>query len=226
MKSRTTERQLNTDSKLKANSELTTIAKPKTTLDVAIWDAIRQLGSFVSEPEFFTKMETVFGENINYQNLSSATLPALEVLSSEDLNGANGAYSVDTNTIYLSQEFINSNLKNPEAIADLLLEEIGHSIDNLLNETDTPGDEGEYFAAIVNNKTLSLAEIARITRENDTGTIIVNGKTISIEQQIIDGTNGDDNLIGTEKDDIISPGLGMDTVDGGDGDDLTDSKLF
>ena len=189
-------------------------------LDISAWEAIKQLGSFVNDSEFFTKMATVFGENIDLKNISSAVLPSLQILPSDTLNGASGAYSNDTNTIYLSKEFINSNLENPQAIVDLLLEEIGHVIDNILNETDTPGDEGEHFAAVVNGLTLSPKEMNRIMSEDDSGTIVVDGKTIAIEQQVFNGTNGDDSLLGTAGDDTISPGLGRDTVDGADGNDL------
>ena len=208
----------NNQQQARANQEVT-IAK-ETILEKYVWNAVEQLSSFVGDSGFFTKMSTVFGENINFKNLSSATLPSLEVLASKNLNGANGAYSVDTNTIYISQEFINNNLENPQVISDLLLEEIGHSIDNILNQADTPGDEGEYFAAVVNDRALSPAEIARITTEDDTGTITLNGKTISVEQQAFTGTDDNDSIVGTSGDDTIDPGLGQDTVDGAAGNDL------
>lgn len=171
-------------------------------------------------------MGAIFSPNIDFKNLSSATLPSLKILFSQNLNSANGAYSIDTNTIYVSKEFINSNLENPQAISDLLLEEIGHSIDSILNEADTPVDEGEHFAAVINNLTLSQAEIARIISEDDSGIITLNGKTISVEQQTFTGTNGEDNIVGTSGDDTIAPELGRDTVDGGDGNGFIDCRLL
>ena len=55
------------------------------------------------------------------------TIPPVEVLSSSQLNGANGAFAAQTNRIYVSAEFLA--ISSPEQITRLLLEEIGHKID-------------------------------------------------------------------------------------------------
>jgi hypothetical protein len=56
---------------------------------------------------------------------------------------------------------------NPAAVADVLLEEIGHSVDARLNVTDSPGDEGAIFAAVVQGKELSEGELQGLKSEDD-----------------------------------------------------------
>jgi hypothetical protein len=52
-------------------------------------------------------------------------------------------------------------------VADVLTEELGHYIDSKLNLIDTPGDEGEHFAAKVRGEVLSWEDVGRLRREND-----------------------------------------------------------
>jgi hypothetical protein len=47
---------------------------------------------------------------------------------------------------------------NPEAIAAVLLEEIGHFVDSKINFSDAPGDEGAIFSALVRGVELDKAE--------------------------------------------------------------------
>ncbi len=59
-----------------------------------------------------------------------------------------------------------------QSLADVLTEELGHYIDSEVNEEDTPGDEGEYFAALVSGDELSEEEIERLRGEDDTVAIL------------------------------------------------------
>jgi len=68
------------------------------------------------------------------------------------------------------------------AIADVLREEIGHSVDVRLNVTDSLGDEGAIFGAVVQGKVLSEGELQGLRGEDDIGTVLFNGQTISIEK--------------------------------------------
>ena len=83
----------------------------------------------------------------------------VELRSEEDLKGAKGAYtsldhSTQTERIYLNADWIGQGVSSL-AIAFVLLEESGHSLDNRLNgELDSQGDEGEAFA----NKVLKKGE--------------------------------------------------------------------
>jgi len=63
-----------------------------------------------------------------------------------------------------------------------LREEVGHSVDARLNVTDSPGDEGAIFAAVVKGKELSSEELATLKAEDDSAIFIQNGSQISIEK--------------------------------------------
>jgi hypothetical protein len=64
----------------------------------------------------------------------------------------------------------------------VILEEFGHFVDAQVNATDTPGDEGELFSAMVRGVSLSTAELSRIKTEDDHAVIVVNGQSIAVEQ--------------------------------------------
>jgi hypothetical protein len=73
-------------------------------------------------------------------------LPKVEVLTKEELGQSNGAYASDRHTIYLSSTFLAQHGNDLAALTDVLLEEIGHGVDQLLNRgRDSAGDEGEIF---------------------------------------------------------------------------------
>ncbi len=64
----------------------------------------------------------------------------------------------------------------------ILTEELGHAIDNYLNDgADTSGDEGELFAATVIDGDVESAERSRILASSDTGQIIVDGELYEAE---------------------------------------------
>jgi Bacterial toxin 44 len=158
-------------------------------LTTGLQTAIGQLKKFVNEPAFSENMTIAFGERIDLdsatsliQNLSNGRfLPQIEILSLKDINGFNGAFDVLTNTLYISEDFLLQNANNPDAIASVLLEEIGHSIDSRVNAIDAVGDEGEIFSALVQGTTLSQTDILALKSENDQVTISPNGKPILVE---------------------------------------------
>lgn len=158
-------------------------------LSTGLQTAIGQLKKFVNEPAFSEKMTIAFGERIDLesatsliQNLSNGQFsPQIEILSLKDINGNNGAFDVLTNTIYISEDFLLQNANNPDAIASVLLEEIGHSIDSRVNAIDALGDEGEIFSALVRGTNLSQTDVVALKSENDQATINPNGKPILVE---------------------------------------------
>ncbi|MGB7441851.1 MAG: hypothetical protein WA919_12340, partial [Coleofasciculaceae cyanobacterium] len=149
----------------------------------------QRLQAFASEADFTRNMAVAFGEEAEVDSLEAAWLagdlsifPELEIRNLAELNGANGAYSADTNRIYLSWEFLQSNQGNTESLASLLLEEIGHRVDSLLNTQDSAGDEGEIFSALVRGENLSSEQLQRLRAEDDTETISLDGQIIQIEK--------------------------------------------
>ena len=134
--------------------------------------ALAKLRKFALRADFDASLKQVFGVEIESTELKQAwlagnfgTLPNLEIIAASQINNARGAFAAATNTIYLSDELIKG--RNLNAITEVFLEEYGHYLDHKLNQQDTAGDEGEYFAAVVTGKTLSLSNITRLQTEND-----------------------------------------------------------
>ncbi|MFM6871762.1 MAG: hypothetical protein ACKPKQ_17525, partial [Dolichospermum sp.] len=140
------------------------------------------------------------------------------ILDSSILGNANGAYASSNNQIYLSANFVATS--TAEAISAVLLEEIGHFVDAHINLSDSAGDEGAIFAALVQGNSLDTTTLQALKAEDDHATITVNGQNIQVEQQNFTGTNGNDTITGTSGNDTINSGLGIDVVNGGAGDDL------
>ena len=108
----------------------------------------------------------------------------IQVLDKSVMGVHEGAYSATAAggpTIFIRSDL----LQGPESKAILqsvLLEETGHHIDYVLNGSlDSPGDEGEQFSAIVRGQALVGADLARVTTENDHGTLVVNGLSVPVE---------------------------------------------
>ncbi|PSF35404.1 hypothetical protein C7H19_16625 [Aphanothece hegewaldii CCALA 016] len=148
-----------------------------------------ELQEFSSDATFDDKMLLSFGAENETEELKAKWLvgdlsgfPPIEVVNSRVLNGANGAYSKAQNRIYLSSDFLIQNIGNIEAIVAVLLEEYGHSVDGVLNSTDTLGDEGQLFSALVTGRNLSQNEIEAIQAEDDSVVITVDGISIEVEQ--------------------------------------------
>jgi hypothetical protein len=151
------------------------------------------LTSFANLSNFWTLFDTAFGSSYDFATAASlrsqwqaqdfSQFPTIEVVSSDILGNANGAYASSTNKIYLSDSFITS--ASQQSLEAVILEEFGHFVDAQVNQTDTAGDEGELFSAIVRGVSLSSTELSRIKTENDQAIIVVNGEAISIEQSTI-----------------------------------------
>ena len=105
-------------------------------------------------------------------------------MSSSILGRANGAYAASNKTIYLSQEYVGVNANQPQAVADVLLEEIGHYVDSRINSFDAAGDEGEIFSALVQGKALSEQQLKFLRIEDDSATITLSGQSLGIEQSV------------------------------------------
>jgi hypothetical protein len=146
------------------------------------------LSNFTSLTDYPQKLASVFGENFEtlaaantlseaWKNSDFTIIPTIEIISDSDLNGANGAFSIQTNRIYLSESLINR--ANSSLIFNVILEEIGHKIDSVINDVDTAGDEGQLFSALVRGETLSTTELNAIKQENDHAIITIDGQAIA-----------------------------------------------
>jgi hypothetical protein len=157
---------------------------------------VEQLSAFAASTGFSQKMSLAFGDSLLNRQLTNLqngwleddywVLPDIKILPGEQLNGSFGAFAQATNTIYLSQDYIDRNATNPAAISSVLLEEVGHFVDAKLNFRDTPGDEGAIFAALVQRSDLDEATLKTLKAKDDGGAIEVEGMTIQVEQATAD----------------------------------------
>ncbi|MEZ2277288.1 MAG: matrixin family metalloprotease [Microcoleus sp.] len=177
------------------NQSLTISANPTPTniLNSQVMPTVYQdLQRFATDPNVNEKLKLTFGSDYNVQTAQTilanwvignlSNIPSIELVERGDIAGANGAFASATNKIYLSKDILTGSIINTEAIKDVILEEIGHSIDAQVNTVDAPGDEGEIFAGVVKGKTFDAAELAKLKAEDDSGTIHLNGKEIQVEK--------------------------------------------
>jgi hypothetical protein len=151
-----------------------------------------QLTSFANLSNFWSLFNTAFGSSYDFATAASfrsqwqsgdfSLFPQIEVVSSDVLGTAKGAYAISTNRIYLSDRFVS--VASQQSLDAVILEEYGHFVDAQVNGTDTAGDEGELFSAIVRGISLSAPELSRIKRENDQTVIVVDGQSVAVEQAV------------------------------------------
>ena len=167
------------------NSNLNTIYT--TILQASVGNIISLLNDFAVDPLFAEKFALVFETTVSSEQFLQAvtTLPAIEVRSDADLAGALGAFSGQTQKVYLSESLVKGDSSQLEAV---LIEEFGHYFDFRFNTTDTPGDEGELFSNVVRGVNLSNSELRRIQNEDDHAVISLDGQLISVEEAF--GPNG------------------------------------
>ncbi|MFM6074119.1 MAG: hypothetical protein ACKPB9_21445, partial [Dolichospermum sp.] len=59
---------------------------------------------------------------------------------------------------------------------------IGHFIDAQINLSDSAGDEGAIFAALVQGYSLDTQTLQALKAEDDHATITINGQVVAVEQ--------------------------------------------
>jgi Ca2+-binding RTX toxin-like protein len=204
--------------------------------------AIVQLRQLASQADFIDRLQVAFGSGFDPQialGLQSSLqagdtsfLPAIEIRTSDELAGANGAYDSTRDRILVAGGFLLESIDRPDRIVNLLLEEIGHKFDRLLNgEVDSLGDEGAIFAALAQGQTLSTTALAQLQAQDDHRILSIDGRQVAVELEVWTGTSGDDlhtgtaiedTLSGLDGNDTIFGGAGNDAIDGGNGNDSLD----
>ncbi|MDD1428469.1 endonuclease/exonuclease/phosphatase family protein, partial [Dolichospermum sp. ST_sed9] len=159
-------------------------------VDQALRDSYDYLSKFRFDPEYSQKLETAFGTDFNrevadklfnnFSNKNFTNIPTIKIVNRADIYGGNAAFSADTGLVYLAVEFLTENYKNPSIITDVLLEETGHFVDSHINKIDSPGDEGEIFANLVQGNLLSEQELQALKSENDIATVISSNQGITV----------------------------------------------
>ncbi|NTW20226.1 MAG: hypothetical protein HGA42_11740 [Nostocales cyanobacterium W4_Combined_metabat2_030] len=151
-----------------------------------------QLIDFANKNNFWQVFDTAFGTQYNrslaeilrlqWEAGDFSQLPQIEILDSSILGSANGAYASSENRIYLSNTFVAS--ASLAAISGVLLEEIGHFVDAKINQTDSAGDEGAIFAALVQGQNLDVETLRILKAEDDHSIITLNGQSTPVEQSV------------------------------------------
>ncbi|MBD2547856.1 DUF7507 domain-containing protein [Planktothricoides raciborskii] len=162
------------------------------TLQQARGVAESHLANFATIADFDEKMNLAFGESRNvaatealakaWETGDFSGIPEIEIRPTVEINGALGAFAGEGNKIYLSQELLEEG--NVGAVANVLLEEIGHGVDWQINVTDAFGDEGAIFSAVVRGESLSGAELQALKAEDDSATVWLDGQLVAIEQAV------------------------------------------
>jgi pimeloyl-ACP methyl ester carboxylesterase len=115
----------------------------------------------------------------HFEQNNFTNAPNIKLVSGQSFNGA---YAKETNTIYLSQEFVVDNLGNISAVTGVLLEEFGHYFDSRINVQDAAGDEGDIFSRLVRGEVIDDGELGLLKGEDDHGFVVDGGKTVAIEK--------------------------------------------
>ncbi len=154
---------------------------------------------------------------------------AVELRSDAELNGALAAYASVGHTgserIYVNADKISSGVLDLQLLTSALLEEFGHALDRRLNGgTDSPGDEGQLFAAQLTGVVLSAEQRALIDAEDDTAVLMIDGVQVAVELAAFNATTDTDNpTLSTGADTVTVTATGQiqaaDTFSGGAGTD-------
>ncbi|EFA68895.1 hypothetical protein [Cylindrospermopsis raciborskii] len=160
----------------------------KNKLNGALTSVIQTLQEFAEQTNFWQILDIAFGRTYNHLRVKElrtqwrqrdkGALPLIEIVNQEVLGSSLGAYSIDTDKIYMSEQFV-VNAKLADLVL-VLLEEYGHHVDAQVNAKDTPGDEGEIFAALVLGKTLDDESLRNLRAEDDSAVIALGGEVIKI----------------------------------------------
>ncbi|MBW4550364.1 MAG: right-handed parallel beta-helix repeat-containing protein [Aphanocapsa sp. GSE-SYN-MK-11-07L] len=164
-------------------------------LEISLQGAYSQLTAAAKSDSFLPEIVRIYGGSGDSSRLQElvdswasgdfSQLPSIEILSGNSLNGANGAFSETTSTIYLSSDFLSQSLTNRDVLGPtgLLIEEIGHFVDTIINPgNDTAGDEGALFSATVMGIPLNRAQRYLINSEDDHGFVNIDNQAIAVEQ--------------------------------------------
>ena len=153
----------------------------KSKITAAIYAADQLLLQWQSNTDLWQQLlQQVFGCTADI-DLGDITV---EILDSNIMAGMRGAYAPvapdGDERIYINGDWLKS-ASNIE-IKDVVLEELGHAIDQKLNgNNDTAGDEGAIFAALIQDRAIDVSEL----HQNDASELFISGRRIKIEASSI-----------------------------------------
>jgi Ca2+-binding RTX toxin-like protein len=126
---------------------------PKGIVPSTLKNLLKPLSLWASKSSAEADLESIFGPRLDwasafkhiaaFRRVDFSLLPVIRTLPATDMPGLWGGYSRDTREIYLSADC------PQELLSAVLIEEIGHFLDQELCSEETPGEEGARFAAAV-----------------------------------------------------------------------------
>jgi hypothetical protein len=161
-------------------------------LNSQVLKVVRQyLAQFAATDGFEEVIANIFGDDsdrvgsvVRQQWLDGdfSLIPEVRVVFDGELGTANGGYAAALDQILVSADFLARHEGDVAAVAGLLLEEIGHKLDWVLNgDVDSPGDEGAIFSALVLGTNLSEKSWEQLRRENDSVVLVLDEKKVDVE---------------------------------------------
>ncbi|MFM7439712.1 MAG: hypothetical protein ACKO2V_14105, partial [Snowella sp.] len=140
-----------------------------------------KLTSFAKLENFWSLFDTAFGSSYDFATAASlrsqwqaqdfSLLPTVEVINSDVLAGARGSYDGTTNRIYLADSFFANG--TPEAIATVLLKQIGDFVEAKVNGQSSFEDQGVIFAQ----------QVQTLQNQNLSASITISRQNISLQSQ-------------------------------------------
>ncbi len=101
--------------------------------------------------------------------------------------GAAGACAIRTATNSIVTDWLQG--ASGKLALVVLTQELGHYLDGLLNRSNTAGDEGQLFAALLHRDgVISIQEQERLLAENDPGIDLFNDIALAVEQATVIST--------------------------------------
>jgi hypothetical protein len=166
-------------------------ASANTALIEALWMLEQRLATWSSNQDAFNNLlQQVFGVSPGANSsalqttISSSGLGiSVQILDASSINGLIAAYTSAApeggERIYLNAAWLE--LASPVQIEAVLLEELSHAIDRRLNgSTDTAGDEGAIFSALLRSESPDPAAY----RDNDHCILNIDGVAVAVEASI------------------------------------------
>ena len=115
-------------------------------------------------------------------------IPEIVLLPNGDISGAMGAYAISTRKIYLNQDWLLG--ASAAQIISVLTEELGHHLDGMLNDTDTPGDEGQDFSILLGGRGIERGQGEGLVIQADSATVKDGKRTVPVEQALASPAGG------------------------------------
>ena len=146
---------------------------------------LQPLQNWASQSRSERDLEDIFGPSLNwatafkhlaaFRSADYSSLPPVTFLPPFDMPGLWGAYSRDLRHIFLSTDCPST------LLSAVLIEEIGHFLDQELCLEETPGDEGALFATLVLGSTPTASDLELWSAGEFAGEVHLNGASLLVE---------------------------------------------